>query len=441
MKFLRWSVVAASLLCMLHGIVSAQEAAVTLSEGFPLGYQYHVQCRVEIKGSLPLPGERDKGGAKQLAVNGTSALEYDERILKHGATPRQVERTIRQYRVLKFERKVGDEDQQNELRREATKLVVLRHGHHEVPFCPTTALTWGEIDLVRTDVFVPALQGLLPTQAVKPGDRWNASQEAVQELTDLEKIHQGQLVCTFDSVKTLNQRKLAFITFQGKIQGVSEDGNASHALDGSLYFDLEDRFLSYLYVKGVHLLLDKDGKETGKVEGSFTLTRSPHAQTKELSDDALRGLVLEPNDDNTRLLFDNAKVGVRLLYPRNWRVMGPTPQGQIGVEDSKGNGLLLAIGPAAGTPSVQQYMHETADWLKKQNAVVHRIDPPRQVQQGVDMFTADVTLNQKRVQMHSYVLRQRDGGATLAATLAQPSAELAREIERIARSVQIRQPQ
>jgi hypothetical protein len=441
MNFPRLCRIAFFAFCIPIRAIHAQEAAIALSESFAVGYQYHVQCRVDIKGTLPLPGERDKNGAKLLAVNGTSALEYDERILKHGATPGQVERTIRQYRQLKFERKVGDEDQQNELRREATKLVILRHGHHEVPFCPNTALTWGEIDLVRTDVFVPALQGLLPSQPVKAGERWNASTEAVQELTDLEKITQGQLVCTFDSVKTINQRKLAFITFQGKIQGVSEDGNAAHALEGSLYFDLDDRFLSYLYVKGSHLLLDKEGKETGKVEGSFTLTRSPHAQTKELSDDALRGLTLEPNNDNTLLLFDNAKVGVRLLYPRNWRVMGPTAQGQIGVEDSKGNGMLLSVGPVAGTPSIQQFMHETGDWLKKQNATTHRVDPPRQVQQGIEMFVVDATLNQKRVQMHSYVLRQRDGGATLAATLTQLNAELARDVERIARSVQIRQPQ
>src|SRR5687767_5413383 len=135
--------------------------AVRLSETFAKDSQYYVACQVEITGTLTIPGKEKQASPQSLKIAGKSAIKYDERILQVGAD-RRVERTVRQYRQLEFERKVGDDDQQSKLRPEAHRLVILRHNQYEVPFCPAGPLTWGEIELVRTDVFVPALQGLLP---------------------------------------------------------------------------------------------------------------------------------------------------------------------------------------------------------------------------------------------------------------------------------------
>src|SRR2546430_12171746 len=38
-------------------------------------------------------------------------------------------------------------------------------------------------------------------------------------------------------------------------------------------FDLDANHLSYLYLRGVHSLLEKDGREVGRIEGRFVLTR------------------------------------------------------------------------------------------------------------------------------------------------------------------------
>ena len=43
-------------------------------------------------------------------------------------------------------------------------MVVIKAGERKAPFSPDGPLTWGEIDVVRTDVFNPALvPGLLPS--------------------------------------------------------------------------------------------------------------------------------------------------------------------------------------------------------------------------------------------------------------------------------------
>src|SRR5207302_7186095 len=145
---------------------------------------------------------------------GKSAIEYDERVLT-ADTDGQVQKTFRIYRRIDFQRKVGERQQESTIRPGIRRLVVIRHENAEVPFSPDGPLTWGEIDLVRTDVFTPALLGLLPDQAVRRGDRWNATTAAVQELTDLERIEEGGVECRLEEVATLEGRHYARVAMKG----------------------------------------------------------------------------------------------------------------------------------------------------------------------------------------------------------------------------------
>src|SRR5207245_4747620 len=185
-----------SLLVFMVSLISSVQGAddsVRLRENSPEGYHYHVNCRVEVTGSLTLPPEKEKAAAKQLPVRGSSLIDYDERVLSTKAG--QVDKTLRIYRQVDFQRRIGDRPQEATIRPEVRRLVVLRLNHVEVPFSPEGPLMWGEIDLVRTDVFTPALTGLLPDGAVRLGDRWKATNSAVQELTDMERIEEGQVEC------------------------------------------------------------------------------------------------------------------------------------------------------------------------------------------------------------------------------------------------------
>lgn len=427
---------AIGLLLVLALGARAQPETYRLTENVAKGAQYHVQCQVDINGTLQTPGD-GKTGPRALKVSGKSAIRYDERILQLNADQR-VDRTVRFYRQLDFERKVGDEEQQSKLRSEAARLVILRHNQYEVPFCPHGPLTWGEIELVRTDVFSPALKGLLPAKAVRVGERWNADVIAIQELTDLERIEKADFVCTFAKVTTLLGRRNAQVQFEGTVHGVGEDGKALHELRGSYYIDLDANFLTYLYVKGTHHLLDKAGKATGKIEGSFVMTRTPTPQTKEVSDEALRGLTLEPNAQNTLLLFEHPQVGARFLYPRNWRVAGFNDK-QIGIDENKGSGVLITLSPAAGTPTGAQFYQETAQYLLKQQARILRDEKPRAIQGGWETFGFDAEVAKQRVFLQYYTTRQGNFGATLTARLLPADlANTQRDVEQMARSLQLR---
>lgn len=427
-------------LSLLMGLLTTaaafgQSDHVRLSESFAKDAQYSVTCQVEIAGTLTIANGKD--APKPLKVVGKSSIQYDERILQVSAA-RNVERTVRFYRRLEFERKVGDEEQQSKLRPEAARLVILRQNQYEVPFCPHGPLLWGEIELVRTDVFSPALAGLFPTTPVRIGDRWRADNIAVQELTDVEKIDKADVTCTFEKITTLLGRRNAHVNFEGKVQGIGEDGPALHELRGSYYVDLDANFLSYVYVKGTHHLLDKSGKPTGKIEGTFVMTRTPTPVTAELSDPALRGLTLEPNADNTLLLFEHPQVPARFMYPRNWRIAGFSAT-QIGIDETRGSGVLLTITPAKTTPTGVQFLQETQQWLVKEKVKVYRDEKLRSLTGGLETFGFDAEVAKQRVNMQYYVMRQGDLGVTLTARLLPKDlANTQRDLERIARSLQLR---
>jgi hypothetical protein len=414
----------------------AQEA-VRLREDFFPGYKYHVSCRTEVSGSLTPPPGKDLAEPKPLPLNGFSVIEYDERVLNRG-TDGQVQKTFRICRKMDFQRKVGNQPQQSSLRPAVRRLVVLRLQNAEVPFSPDGPLTWGEIDLVRTDVFTPALTGLLPDRAVRPGDRWPAGAAAVQELTDLERVEEGQIECRFEQVTVVERRRFARIALSGTVRGVNEDGPSRQKLDGYFLFDLESQHLSYLSLRGVNALLDKDGKEVGTVLGQFVLSRQAHQRHADLSDEALRGVVLEPNDENTQLLYDNPDLGVRFLHPRRWRVAGVRGQ-QVALDEAKGSGLLLTLEAAGKAPTGAQFLAESTDWLQKQKARVFRTEQPRRLQappQELEHFAIDAEVMGQRALLDYYVIRQAAGGATIAARLLTDDlAALRKEVERIARSI------
>ena len=254
-----------------------------------------------------------------MSVRGNSAIEYDERILDVGPDG-QVRKTVRLCRRTDFRRTVADRPQENSLRPQVRRLILLRHQNKEVPFSPDGPLTWGEIDLIRTDVFTPALAGLLAGHPVRLGERWSATQSAIQELTDLRRLEEGSLECRLEQPDHRGETTARARFLSRRHPRHNEDGPNRQELEGYFFFDLESNHLSYLYLQGKHFMLDKGGKEVGRVEGRFVLTRQANTRSSDLTETALRGLVTEPNADNTLLLYDNPELGVRFLYPRRWHV-------------------------------------------------------------------------------------------------------------------------
>lgn len=413
------------------------DEAVRLRERFPVGHRYQVRMRVELAGTLTPPAAKGQA-AKTVKVEGISTIDYDERVLSVDDRA-QVSKALRVYRRLEFRRTLAGQPQELSLRPGVRRQVLLRRGHTEVPFSPEGPLTWGEIDAVRTDVFIPALAGLLPPGAVRPGDRWNAETAAIQELTDLEKIEEGTLECRLERLVQFGRGRQARVAFSGTIRGVGEDGPVRHRLQGTFHFDLDQGFLADFTLLGSTSMLDKDGREAGRIDGRLVLQREPDSKVESLGDTALKGLKTEPDADNTLMLYDNPTLGLRFQHPRRWKiaqVMGA----QVALDTVEGNSILITVDPSDRVPTPSAFVHETRSWLSGQKAKLLHTYAPRRVQERppLDGFALEVEMNGQKLWLDYYVTRQEGGGATLAARLLPDGlGELRREADRIARTLEV----
>src|SRR5262249_17904317 len=160
-------------------------------------------------------------------------------------------------------------------------------------------------------------------------------------------------------------------------------------------------------LQGTRQLIDKDGKVNGTVRGTFVLTRQPQAPCKELSDESLRAISLEPNENNTLLLYDNPDFGLRLHYPRNWRVAEVRGR-QLTLDEQRGSGLLLTLESPKDIPTAAQFLQESRSFLVQQKATILRTDEPRLVQHPpaqLEHFALEVEITKQRVLMEYYVMR------------------------------------
>lgn len=414
---------------LLFTAAPAAAQPLRLQERFAPDVSYHVSCRVQIDGKMTLPD-------KVLNVDGKSHIEYDERVLRVDNAG-VVDKTLRLFSAMDFERKVGDDAQKHSLRPSVYRLVILRQNNIEAPFSPDGLLKLSEIDLIRTDVFTPALAGLLPKNPVSPGDQWKADEMATRELTDLMKISDGELTCRFDKV----DRALAKISFDGKINGVGENGPTRHDLEGFFYFDIAANMLTYVSLKGTENLVDDKGNAKGTIKGTFVLTRQARTAPAAIAD--TKGLPLDPNEDNTRLLFEDDELGVRLAHARKWK---PRVEGtQIKLEDSRGNGVVLTPDPLNRLPTLPQFIAEAKGGLERRKAKVSNVTSAETVQRQPTQveaaaLDAEVALEKSSLKLTVALalIRDQSAGATFAATLlTDDRAAMLRELEKMAASVRV----
>jgi hypothetical protein len=423
----------------LGAAVAPGQNPVTLAERFDTNQAYRVDLKVRLSGRLAIPQEKGKP-PQVMPMSGESTVVYDERVLAPDE-PRTA-RSVRAYRTVELARTAGGKDQKAEIRPAVRRMVVLRSERGtKAPFSPDGPLTWGEIDVVRADVFVPALvPGLLPTQPVRPGDRWKLTPAAVTELTDLDPIDEGELVAEFVSVVTISNKRYAKLGVSGSVKGGTQDGTSRQKLDGTGYFDLEANRLTYLNLKGTRELFGPDGKTvSGRIDGTFVITRGPAGKTSDISAEALRGADLRPTATNTELLYDNPDLGVRFQYPRRWRV-GAVQGRQVTLDESTGGGILITVEPAATLPGADKYLAEVRDFLKKQGAAVAAADAPRRVSDRprLDRFALEAEVKKEKVRLEYAVVSQPEGGATVAARLPWAEREeLGRGVERVLRTLTI----
>ncbi len=340
---------------------------------------YHrITQRSNLSGSVSGPGG-------MVPIKGEAIVEYDERILERLATGEPV-RTVRHYAKAKLVRDQAGQAGEGYLRAALNPIVILRQGTTEVPFSPRGPMTLGEVDLLRTDVFVGALSGMLPPSGTKSGGSWLAPEAAIRELTDLEKVQKGSLSCTLSGPPTgppsgppsgpPTRSSPGRITFQGSVEGPQEEGLARHEIKGSLEPDGAGG-IRQLDMVATQILLGPGGTERGRIVGRFTLDRkaSVPASFAPLSDASLAGLKLTPDETNTRLQVEVPHVGLGFTMSRRWRVIGQDDK-QIRFGLPGGAEMLLTLEGGDRLPGLGELVQEGKAQLQKEKHQPGEPTPP-----------------------------------------------------------------
>jgi len=430
-------------LLLFVGLVSTgatfAQKSYTLREVFDDKTAYRVELRTNIAGEVTVASAESQA-PQPVAMQGKSQIVYDERPLPSDDVA--IKKSIRSYSLVEFSRTFGDNPQKASIREGVRRMVVLRADTgRKAPFSPDGALTYGEIDIVKNDLFSPTLvPGLLPDKDVALGEVWKVSPAAVMDLTDLDSIDEGELTIEFLAVVTVNNREQAKLGLRGTVRGKNEDGPNRQKLDGTAYFDLVRNRLNYLKVTGVQEMLNADGKPTGKIEGTFVMAREEAAGARNLAVEALAKLDLVPGDQNTLLLYENAESGLQLLYPRRWR-LGTVQPLQLTLQERSGASILLTVLPTERTPTLKQFQADVKTALLKQKLEVTAFTDLATEKKSptVDRFSCQVsTTGQPGDQLEYALIRLPQGTIAMTARLPKTTRkELAADVTQVLERVSL----
>ena len=241
--------------------------------------------------------------------------------------------------------------------------------------------------------------------------------DAVRELTDMDHIDDGKIECRLEEASERDGRRQARVTFAGEVRGGNEDGPNRQQLDGWYLFDLESNYLSYLYLKGVHSLLDPDGKEMGRIEGA--IRPEPEGGRHEPRPERRRAEGVDAGAERREhpAAVRQSRLRCTVRVSRGAGTSRAVRGSQLGLDGADGSGLLITLDTPARTPTGVQFLDESRSWLEGRKVKVLRVDAAKAVAAGLEHFALETEAADQKAVMDYYVTRQANGGATLAARL------------------------
>ncbi len=402
---------------------------VTLREKYQEGELYLVEAATEQKGDLDVvPDARQPNLPKRLSKTGKAKSQYLEKVLTVDVD-QLANKTIRKYLVLEAEQKIGNDSTQAKLRPQLQHVVLDRKGSQAVTFSPDGPMLIGELEQIRTDVFLPRLTGLLPKQDVVPGNSWKATNEAVQELTDMQKVDSGSLNCVFSQMETAD---IALIKFDGQVTGATPTGSNQQTIQGSYRFDLKAQRLVALKFEVTSILMDRDRKRVGDISAIYSMTRKP-APSQTL---ATTGMTLEASEENTLLLVQEPRIGLEMVHSRRW-VPRPVNDKSWIIDGPSGSGLTIQFEAAGTIPQAEAVRRQIEATLSKS---VQNLKPLPDPAGWADVQRLSWTgaQNGKEYVFEYFLWKQGSKGAIIAGRYFAPEANLAqKDVERMIKGLRV----
>ena len=268
---------------------------------------------LEVDGKV-IGGLDDPDDREPLAVE--CRLTYDEKTLRTLSDADAKALSIRHYEQTAAKLTVGRTTLEPTLRPERCLVGVQVDRRNVTLFSPHGPLTRKELELVEVLGNSLLLDRFLPQEAVAIGDRWKHSEPLMAALLDLEAIAETDV----QSVVTEVTDKAARMEMSGHVEGAVDGVSTEIDIKAKYRFDRRTRRIDWF---AMLVSEDRGASRIGdgwNAKALLQMQISPETESEYLTEAALKGLVLEPDDALEQLKYTSADGKWQLIYDRPWHV-------------------------------------------------------------------------------------------------------------------------
>lgn len=406
-----------------------------------VGDVYRVMSKSSLKGTVETVDAPGKP-PRTLDLDGVASVLYRERAIAPPTGP--IQKTLRAYETVVYRRVVAGQVQEAGLRDLAKPIVVDRSSDDEMIFSPAGPLTFAELDLLRTHVFVPGLEGLLSPAAIEAGARWRADVRAARELLGLRKVESGELDCEFTGFVDHKSGRLAQIGVTGKVVGLSEEGKSRDTIRAAVYLSAASGRMVSLRAIGKRELLGPSDRVVGNFDVDFQFLLEPTEPDDAIGPLAAEKVTGQPTSDQTALLYEHQALGIRFQHPR--RLAVAKVEGSRVILGAPGLSVVINVEPEGQAPTVEAYKEDVLKRLKDEKIDVKGGGAVQKIGRGAPggeraRFTFDAVRSGKPTVLDYWVIHEGKRGVTMAGSVsAIESALRLAEMATIARSMSFPPP-
>lgn len=304
---------------LASSVNSSEETAYVLKAEAVVGQIQQIQAAVEVKGELKFEAESATVTRLPLLLNAT--LRYDEKLVAASPSPAG-RRALRYYEEAEAKIKIGDGTMTSQLRPERRIVAAKIDKNGSQLYSPLGPLTRDELDLIDGQGNTLLWDCLLPSQAVKVGERWTVDQDAFAWLLGLDTVTQ----CDVGASLTKVEGELAIGEVSGTLNGAASGVVSEIRVNAKFNFDLKQRRLTWFAAAF------KESRAIGHAEPGLEVTArvrmsaAPAKDSPTLDQKEVAALPATPPTEATLLEFRAEKNQFSLTHDRRWRSILDRPR-------------------------------------------------------------------------------------------------------------------
>lgn len=399
------------------------------------GESYRVTTQSTFSGWSAPPGGEDGKKPPRVEFSGSSKIVFRERALKAAGDGRL--RFLRLYEASDYVRKTAGGEERAALRPRVKRVLLDPDQAGYVIYSPDDRLQAPELAMIDEHARRPGLEAFLTSGELTPGRTWNAPSAAIMELTGVDEVASGVVVCKVEKVVEIGARRLLQISANGAVTARTGPARARCEIRGGIYVDAATGKFVSLRTIGKQETFGPDDRLAASLDVDYQVLVEPAADDADLSDEAVARLPAAPTPEMLMIAFESPAHGVQFEHPRRWSVQRVDSH-QILLASPDGS-FVVSTGKNSETPSTSEYFATVEKHLKEQNiqATLARAARESASNAGrIGAFRFEATINGRPSVLDYWVVERKGRGATVAVNAARAAApELLPEVERIVRTM------